>query len=528
MESEKQFPAPEPPNQPPPYGYPQSYPPQYAAQSYLPQGYPGPPSAQTYPAQNYQPSQPYGPGQQQRPTIGVPPEGCFRRNQKNKPQSNAVGAAALIFISGGMNIALSAGFHNSYLTIHMRVCWFIGAIIGALFSCFLANQISKKIIFQFSSFLVLIGGIVLACTKHNQNAMTAGLYLDGIANGFVFAPTLALAGEVVVFYMRGSITTNVEQMCYGIGFFLQIIYSMSWNSGAAITSEQLHGLLSTVYGIIGLIIGSFLTIESPVLVLATKNEEAALDTLRLLQEPFTITSETYEQLAEHKRYLEKNKVLSTCESLVQAIPAFIRLVFLRALNAMSMSQVAGYAFTLATYTVYRNQAGPYVVFGLCRWLGNFITAFCTDTVGRKKLVLLGLLVTASMAIGAASKLDSSYKSWKFPKYNPHDMESVMALLCVYQVFAGVAFTPTSAYLSEAYPLGVKQNMISFTFIAEMLVFLIINATDLSFTGTVNFFYILGGISAFSFVVGIWTFPETKRTTLRESQDKFRGMLSKGC
>ncbi|XP_030371934.1 polyol transporter 5-like [Scaptodrosophila lebanonensis] len=522
----------------PPQGYPQNYPPAVPANSYPPPNYPpAQPPPQGYPGQSYQgaqvyppqsfPPQHYGPPPVQPSVAVVPPGGWYSRNQRNKPQSNAVGAAALIFASGGMNIAFSAGFFTVPLSYHTRICWFIGAIIGTFISSILVNQVPKKVIFAFASLLVIVGGVLFACDKNVESLITAGLYLDGIANGLVFAPTLALAGEVAVFYMRGTITTTIEQASFGIGFFLQIVYASTWewNVGAAISAEQIHGILSAVFGVIGVIIAAFLTIESPVIMLANGEEQAAIDTLRRLQRPYTLTTETYDQLAEHKRYVEQNKDISVCAGIVEALPAFLRLIFLRALNAMSMCQFTTYAFLIASAREYRGEVWPIVLFGLCRWLGNLVTAMCTECVGRKKLILLGLLVCTGMGFGTGSQFYSSYYYW--PVYYFGNMEMVMTFLCLYQVFAGVAFTPTSAYLSEAFPLGVKQHMIGLTFIVEMLVFIIISVGTMDFTTFGVFFYFVGGLSVFGFIAGIWLFPETKGTNLRQSQDKFRGFLSFG-
>lgn len=58
-------------------------------------------------------------------------------------------SATLIFISGGMNIAWSIGFRRtvySYLTTHLRIAWFIGAIIGAAISGFLPKVVPKRAI----------------------------------------------------------------------------------------------------------------------------------------------------------------------------------------------------------------------------------------------------------------------------------------------------------------------------------------------------------------------------------------------
>lgn len=58
--------------------------------------------------------------------------------------------ASFIFMSGGTNIAWSVGFRNILLTImsakHTLVAWFIGGIIGAILSCFLANKVPKRMV----------------------------------------------------------------------------------------------------------------------------------------------------------------------------------------------------------------------------------------------------------------------------------------------------------------------------------------------------------------------------------------------
>ncbi|XP_034483280.1 sugar transport protein MST3-like isoform X2 [Drosophila innubila] len=520
----------------PQHGYPQQgYPQQgYPQQGYPPQGYPQP----TYPAQNYAPPpqgfnppppQHYGPP----PQIYVPPPPPLQTlpqatvvvasNQRSKPQSNAVGAAALIFMSGGMNIAWSVGFRSfAYALVpqHTYVAWFIAVIIGAVISFFLTNKVPKKIVLVVSSLLVLIAGITRAATRYNLQAVEACLYLDGIANGLTFAPAMALAGEIAVSYKRGSITASVEHMSYTLGFFIQIVYTESWTEGNAyyynsFTSDQMHGVLSAIYGLIALIIAALFCIESPVIMLANGHEQQAIEALRRLQQPSVITTETYAQLEEHKRYLAHNKYLSICDSLVRGLPALIRLIILRALCAMSLSTFVYYALVVSmvpnlTVRFY----WEFVVFGACRWVGTLITSFCLESVGRKKPTLIGLLVSGGLAYVIAYIL-------KDLPYGP--IESIFYLLCVFQLFAGVAFTASSAYLSEAFPLKVKQHYIGFTLIAEMLIYIITTCGKYTKVGHLFFFYYFAGLLLISFGMGILCLPETRRTTLREAQDKFKDM-----
>ncbi|XP_017080222.1 solute carrier family 2, facilitated glucose transporter member 3 [Drosophila eugracilis] len=501
-----------PPPQPGFSGYPSPPPPPH--HGYPPQFYGAPPGYGAPQA----PAPPYLP--QQTTTVAVN-GGWYSRNQKNKPQSNAVGAAGLIFVSGGMNIAWSIGFHGRLFyktTNHNFAAWFIGGIIGAVLSCFLTNKIAKKYVLIFSSILVMIGGCVIASTRNNGDATLAGSYLDGIANGLVFAPFMALAGEVSVPYMRGLISASIEQMCFGLGIFLQIIYTTSWNystypSYNSFSSENMKGVLSIIYGLLALIIGSLLCIESPVIMLANNNnEQGAIDALRRLQRPYTLTNETFEQLAEHKKYLAHNKELSMGQSIGQALPTFIRLLFLRGLNAMSISKFVYISFLYTfTHQYGRGSWGWFIGFGICRWMGNFVATFCMESSGRKKPTLLGLFVCSILAFVVAVNYNTG--------------NTVMLLF--FELLAGIAFTATSPYLSEAYPLGVKQHFIAFTFIGEMLVFILLTIFTWNKNAGATYFYVMGGLYLFGFFFVILCLPETRRTTLREAQEKFSKFINTG-
>lgn len=58
--------------------------------------------------------------------------------------------AALIFLSGGMNIAWSIGFDSLadelVISTHLRISWFIGAIIGSLLGIVVARHLTYKLL----------------------------------------------------------------------------------------------------------------------------------------------------------------------------------------------------------------------------------------------------------------------------------------------------------------------------------------------------------------------------------------------
>ncbi|XP_043648465.1 solute carrier family 2, facilitated glucose transporter member 5-like [Drosophila teissieri] len=510
---------------PPPTGF---YPP--PAQQGYPQpghpqpGYPPPGHPQHItPAETYAGGAPPPPPMPPRdpPTRVDPPTGCWQRNQKNKPQSNAVGSAGLIFISGGMNIAWAIGFRGPIYyqsTKHNYIAWFIGAIIGALVTMALTNKVAKKYVLQFASVLVAIGGLIIACTHNNGAGTTAACYLDGIANGLVFAPFMALVGEISVPYMRGRTSASLEQLCFGSGIFIQILY-VSYSSPPYyndFTTENTKGVLSTIFGVLALIIGSFKTIESPVLMLANNDEQAAIDALRRLQKPAVLTEETYELLAEHKRYLAYNKDMSKGESISKALPTFLRLAYLRVLNAMSISSYVAntYAIAIILSNGLAHLNSWYVGFGLCRLLGTLIPSFCMESLGRKKPAVFGLLVSCGLAFAVGSQ----YNVYAY-------MSQVSVLIMIFEFFAGLAFSSNSAYLAEAYPMGVKQHFIGFTFVTEIFVFLIINVCDFKFVYAHNYFYAMGAMYLAGFILGVLTLPETRRMTLRGAQEQFSSFVN---
>lgn len=333
-------------------------------------------------------------------------------------------------------------------------------------------------------------------SHYDLNALTASLYLNGIANGLLFAPTLALAGEVAAFYMRGKFAASTEQLSFNIGILLQTLLcdflKPSYNHSDGFNPETVHGIIDCVFGFFGLCFAALLFIESPVDLLVAGREMAAHDAVRRLQIDFPPHSDL-KQLEEHKLYVAQSERLTTEQSFVQAAPIFFKLGILRALNAMSISTFV--------FDLLNRWSGHYVTFSVCRLVGSFCGSIFVDVLGRKALTLVGLLISGGFAVGTASQIFTYMH--------------VFMLLCFFQFFCGLAFTPSSAYLSEAYPLKVKQHFISFTFMIELLVFIILSICD----PYEYILYVVGGICLAAGMLGILALPETRRTTLREAQQR---------
>ncbi|KAL7733918.1 hypothetical protein ACLKA6_011623 [Drosophila palustris] len=462
--------------------------------------------------------------EEQQPHNHIPhqyqqPSSCCNRDMRNQPQANALGAAALIFLSGGMNMAWSIGFDSLedelVICMHVRVAWFIGAILGALLGILLGRRFSYKLLMQFCCLLVIIGGFLVTATQLEVQAMLATRYLNGLANGLALPSTLAMAGELAVCYKRGTIASAAEQMSCTLGIFMQIVISVSWSTEYELSVDQFQGVLCALYGGIALCLATLFSIESPVLLLAREEEELAIAALIRLQYPRAVTTETNEQLTEHSSYLAHNNSLGVAQAWGQALPALLRLCLLRALYAMSTSMLVIFTLTVTSTSVYGISSGPYVLFGLLRLAGSCSGAFVQDTLGRKLTQLIGFMICSGASMAVASRFTGEHFV-RIP-----DLRMALWLLLIFQFFAGLGFAPSSVYLSEAFPLSVKRTCIAIVYVVELTVQMFVCSADLSLHTATIYFFGLGVFLLLGFAFSHWYLPETKFLTLRQAQQKFR-------
>ncbi|XP_064545852.1 uncharacterized protein LOC135433628 [Drosophila montana] len=442
------------------------------------------------------------------------------RCRKNKPQWNALGAGSLIFVSGGMSLAWGAGFaaqsmHMELLTLtlHMQICWYGAALLGAALSAILTHRTPQRPVYVFSSCLVLICGVLFLTLPERPNAIIAARYLDGFANGLVFVPTMTTVGELSVCEMRGVLAAAVEQLSYNFGIFILLFYTAIWQNGwnVTIVADQVHGLLSIIYGVVALALALTCCIESPVYLLLRRNEQAAVDALRHLQRPSVVTSETFLLLDEHKRYVAANRDLSWSQSIQRGLVPLLKVAAHRSLYALSLTPIIWSAlFETAKELTPQIHTWPYVVFGTLRWTGCISVVFLMDSGGRKKPSLFGTFAGGVFAIAFATLFK------RLPR-----MIAALSLLFCFQFFAGVAYAASAVYLTEAFPLAVKPYFVALVYALELLIRLGFCSYTPTHSDISIYFYISGGISLTFFLLGIFCLPETRLTTLTKGHFKIR-------
>ncbi|XP_017491713.1 PREDICTED: uncharacterized protein LOC108379869, partial [Rhagoletis zephyria] len=346
-------------------------------------------------------------------------------------------------------------------------------------------------------------------------------YLNGFAVGLVVVPTLVLIGEEVDSSKRGMAAALLEMGSFTIGIFLQICCIFAYSNSGAIPSFQykfgsteLHGIFVIGFAVITFLLSYFLVIESPVYYLLHNDENQAIDCLHRLQRPFVVTQETYQQLEEHKRYIQDNSFNSDL-----MLPALLKMCLYRGLVSLSFSPLIILALLLSTLSYAGDDTWPYILFGVFLWLGSFIGAFLMDYIGRKKLMIIGALICGSMAIGAGVVYNDVINFMYSTK-----MGNLLILLFVMELFAGVFSSSSSAYLTEAFPLHLKTYYIALSYTVQMFVLIIITSCSYDENSLGAYFITFGVFYVVACLLGLWCMPETRKLTLREARRKFAPVL----
>lgn len=459
------------------------------------------------------------------PPQSVPPANSWHeRYRRNGPQTMSAGAASLVLVSGGMNIAWSCGFlqiRGFTSDTHIMICWYIAAIIGALVSAFATKHIKKKFIYLFSAVLTLIGGILFLTLCDEYGGVAAARYLNGFAVGLVVVPMIVLIGESVVPSKRGSAAGLLEFGSFAAGICLQAIFTAAYLNSIptynnTFGSAQVHGIVVIICGGLSCLLSFFFVIESPVYYLLRSDENEAIDCLRRLQRPFVYTLETHQHLDEHKRYIDVNERIDDL-----GVPALLKLCLHRGLISLAFSPLTVVALLLATsINVGPTDTWPLVIFGLLIWIGTVAASYAIDSMGRKKIVLIGALFCGVLALA----IGGIYYDF-INVFSSSKMGAVMYMLFILAFFAGFFSASSSAYLTEAFPLHLKTYYIAVAFIVEMLVLIIISVCTFDRDSLGSYYITFGVFYVVFFVAGIVLLPETRQTTLRNAQSKFTTLIT---
>ena len=320
------------------------------------------------------------------------------------------------------------------------------------------------------------------------------------------------ASEIAVDSYRGSCLA-VEQYGISVGIAIQVIYASQWGL-TDFPANRLHGILDIIFSLFAMIsLMGF--IESPVYYIRRGDENAALDCLSRLQRPTGVTTITTFQLQERKNYVIQHENYTTIENIKYGLIPLVKIILFRSMM-VAFSFSLPFSIALQYSLVINFITWPPIVAGCLRIFGALISLSLVDGLTRKLPSLIWILAMGALTVAAGAMFGNFTNT-----LNTHYMSVATSLLLLFQFFAGLFVPFSSVYLGEAFPLIVKPYFLAISIIVEQLIHIIIICT---FTNYVNSIYnclLAQGIImlAVTIILGI-TMPETRKTSLKEAQDRF--------
>ncbi|XP_073828818.1 galactose-proton symporter-like [Musca autumnalis] len=437
------------------------------------------------------------------------------RVQFNPKQLRSLTTAVFIFISGGMSLAQSVGWSNTISDRHFFYSWFIAVAIGALVSILLAYVLPKKFIMAAASVLTLAGGIIFTSAPRNMDALVAARYLNGLAVGLATVTYLIYASELPRNRIRG-VCLGLEQFSLSLGIAIQMITSSQWSATSNFSANCLHGILDIILAILAA--GSLVYfIESPVDYIRWSNDTAALECLSQLQPVPSINMDTNRRLDELKEYVQEQENMSPQELLQHSVVPLIKMIFLRSM-LLSFTYSAILTSLLLFTSVVVGISWTPILAGCLRMFGSAITLIVVDNLARKIPAVVWLLIMGGLMIPMAGIINNSMNL-----LNTHKMSTVVSIWICIQFFAGLYSPIGSTFMGEAFPLRTKSFCIAFCVILEQIVqIIIISQVSIGSDGSLM---VMGVMIVVAAALCVITIPETKKTSLREAQQRFTNLFN---
>ncbi|XP_030374042.1 probable polyol transporter 6 [Scaptodrosophila lebanonensis] len=432
----------------------------------------------------------------------------------NQNQTKSTAAVSLLFVYGGMELALGLGW-NLYTDIpstwQFQYSWFIGVLAGAFLSSLLVTCIPKRMFYVLGSLLSLVDAIIFVSAPYEYPAILAARYIGGVGIGIITVPFIIHSSEIAARDYRG-ICSSVEQYNLSVGIMIQMIYASRWSTDMDFPANQVHGILGIIFSVLAL--GSIFTaVESPIFYLRQNQEEKARYCQQQLVRDFSSTSASESALTEAKLYVQDGN----SKSYSSALMPFLKLLFYRCFVAFTFSVPLSWTIQWSSYIAEGSLISwPASICGVLRMFGSLLAMLFLDKLGRKFIAMLSLLVMAGLMLTIAGIFAT-------PEYalNWYQMDAVVGLCLSFQFFAGL-FTPSSTtYLGEAFPMRTKPYFIAFIVAVEQAIHIVVIVSFESTAESIYAYFLAVGIILVIGLIGFAVImPETRHTTLREAGVRF--------
>ncbi|XP_053947773.1 uncharacterized protein LOC128856496 [Anastrepha ludens] len=439
----------------------------------------------------------------------------YNRLWVDRPQTLAVISDFFIFMTGGMNLAVSVGWSKREYTQQFRICWYIGVAIGAFIAPPLVQWKRKRLFIILPNILVAASAIIAVSGYQYLGVLIASRYIDGICIGLATVSFITHVSEISSEHRRGFCLA-FEQIGLAIGVYIQMLYTALWITGTNFSPNLLMGLCNLFFGCVAAFM-TYTQVDSPVFHMRKADEPNAVACVNILYQPPIMTENKQDVITEIKMYVAMNTTMSVGKSILKGLMPLIKMIIYRSMLSFIIALPIMLALNNGGLVSAPNVINWHpILYGFLGLLGPVVGSTTLGGIGRKWLSLGALAVAGGMFLGVGIIYHE-----KSNMTNEVKMSMVCALLMIAQFLGGIFAPSTTVYLGEAFPLKVKPYFIGICVIVQNIVGLIIVVTfNYDSYNEFVFCITVGVIMIFFAMVFCFTLPETRKTKLREAQEQF--------
>lgn len=375
----------------------------------------------------------------------------------------------------------------------------IGALVGAMTSGRLVDYYGSHRMLRYTS-LAFIFGTLLTCLATSIYTLIIGRFIIGLAIGTTSYLSPLFIAEMAPAQTRGSLVllngimiTGGESAAFLVDYFLEP--TGSWRLMFA----------SGLFPALVLYLGTLNILPSPRWLMLKGNAPAAEQTLKIIRGTAEVTSE----LQEIKRNVQQEQ-LSWRESFSgNARPALLLGIVLGVFQQfVGINTIMYYGPTIFASVGFANNSDQLLstfVMGMINMIATIVTVLLVDRVGRRRMLLTGLLLSGLSLFVLGAMVASPLLS--------------LLLLVIYM--AGYAMSVGSLFwliISEIFPLSIRGIGMSAATAAQWGANIVITMTFLSLLnllGNHYIFWLYGSMCGLAWVFCYRYVPETQGVPLEQ-------------
>lgn len=392
----------------------------------------------------------------------------------------------------------------------------LGAMVGSVSSGRLTDLFGRKRIMLIISGLFIIGTLIASCAMQ-LSAILIGRLFIGFAIGIGSYTAPLYIAEVSPYQLRGGLVT-LNQLAITIGILCSYIINY--------TFTHIDGSWRWMFGV-GLIpaillsIGMFFLPESPRWLIKQNLTDKAIQTLKQLRNVSDVSDEIND--------IRKSLIIKQA-SLREIFSPWIRpVLFLGAMLGL-IQQVTGintiiyYAPTIFELAGFHNVSSSILAtvgIGLVNVLATIFAIFYLDRIGRRPLLLVGLIGMCASLLGLslAFQLDVHASLMRF-----------IAITCTFIYIICFAFSLGAILwlvVSEIFPLEVRATAMGVAVFSCWFWNFIVSSTFLTLLNSLGpgaTFLLYALMCVFSFIFCYYKVPETNGITLEQIEENIRNRM----